>query len=112
MTAMRKTSRPGHREAMMMRRRWSRRRTRRRKTSRPGHQEAATTRRWPRRRMMTMRKTSRPGHQEVVMMMTPSALSDFLESSIGSSVLFASTICISTRIVYSATSKTSSWKNC
>jgi hypothetical protein len=48
------------------------------------------------------RKTS-PGHQEAV---TMTALSDFAESSIGSSVPFSSTICISTRSVYSSTSNT------
>jgi hypothetical protein len=73
--------------------------------------EAAEKSRRPSRRTTMMRKTSRPSHHEPTMTTTPSALSDFLESSIGSSVPFASAICISTRTFYSATSKTSSWKN-
>jgi hypothetical protein len=44
----------------------------------------------------TMRRKTSPGHREAAMMMTPS---DFTESSIDSSVPFASTICISTRII-------------
>jgi hypothetical protein len=46
--------------------------------------------------------------KKVVMMMTPSAPSDFLESSVGSSVPFISTIYTSTRTLCSSTSKTSS----
>jgi hypothetical protein len=48
------------------------------------------------------RKTN-PGHREAV---TTTAPLDFTESSVGSSVPFASTICISTRTVYSSTSNT------
>jgi hypothetical protein len=64
------------------------------------------------RRRRTTRKTSRPGHREAATTMAPLAPSDFPESRVGSSVPFASTICISTRTFYSATSKISSWKNC
>jgi hypothetical protein len=42
----------------------------------------------------------------------PTTPLDFRESSIGSSVPFASTFCIRTRTIYSSTSKTSSWMNC
>jgi hypothetical protein len=59
-----------------------------------------------------MRKTNRPDHQEAATTTAPSAPLDFLESSVGSSVPFASAICISTRTVYSSTSKISSWMNC
>jgi hypothetical protein len=58
-----------------------------------------------------MRKTSRPGHRDATTMMAPSAQSDFPKSSVGSSVPFASTISISTRTIYSSTSKTLSWMN-
>jgi hypothetical protein len=60
------------------------------------------TRKGTRRR----RKISPSGHQEAATTTALSAPSDFQESSFGSSVPFASTICISTRIVYSSTSNT------
>jgi hypothetical protein len=87
---MRKTSRPGHREAATPRRRWPRERMMTmRKTNRPGHGEVLMMRRrqprrrWPRRRMTTMRKTSKPGHQEVATTTALSAPSNFPESCIG-----------------------------
>jgi hypothetical protein len=58
-----------------------------------------------------MRKT-RPSHQEAAMMAALSASSDFPESSVGSSVTFVSTICTSTRMVCSFTSKASSRMQC
>jgi hypothetical protein len=61
---------------------------------------------------MTRRKNKWPDHREAATMMTPLAPSDFLESSIGSSVPFASTICMSRRTVCSSTSKTSSSMKC
>jgi hypothetical protein len=67
--------------------------------------------RWPRRRTMTMRKT-RPGHREVATTTSPSAPSYFLESCVGSSFPFSSTICTSTRMVCSSTSKASSRMQC
>jgi hypothetical protein len=59
-----------------------------------------------RKRTMRWRKISHGGHREATKTTAPSAPSDFQESSIGSSVPFASTICISTRIVHSYTSNT------
>jgi hypothetical protein len=45
-------------------------------------------------------------HRKAAMTTALSALSDFQESSVGSTVPFALTICISTIIVYSSTSNT------
>jgi hypothetical protein len=59
-----------------------------------------------------MRKTRRPDLREVATTKAPLAPSDFLESSVGSSVPFSSTICTSTRTVCSSISKTSSRMKC